>query len=180
MTERVLLVKHDSKFTFDSTARADSETGPVIAHVTYRRVMNEGELLLNDPSKKYQVMHKPASVRWELRCTAEWPQESKVMISAHRPKSHSRTLMMTMGNEMFEMTTKSALRDHFVVRRLDSAVDEGAEKGAEVITMDKTFARSLHTIKYSDGLPVELPLFCYWMANLYLKNRRAGQVSLRD
>lgn len=168
MTERVLFVKHDDMLTYNSTVRSGSETGPVIAHAL------ETQLSLTDCSKKYQIKHDSFSGRWDMHLVSESPDESPGVISAQRPRWHSRTMLLTMGSETFEMTAKSKLRDQFVVYRLSSSGDAEAEKGAQVVSVEKKLGRGIHTITYTDGAPVELPLFCYWIANMFPRRRWTG------
>lgn len=184
MAEHELFAKHDAKRTFNATVRADSETGAVVAHATYRKMKEEGTLTLNDPLKKYEVSHTTGSGRWTLHPVTESLEQAPPMISAHKPKWFSRTLLITMGIETFEMIATSKIRDHFVVSRLDSAADAQVDgeadeeahegKGTKVVSLDKKRFRNPYTITYSDSVPVELPVFCYWMANLYQRRQMEG------
>lgn len=185
MPEKKLFAKNDNLATYNATLRAGSESGTVAAEVSYARLTEQGDLTLHDPWKMYTVTHAFQSADWMLRPAAESTEEAAPFITAHKARWYSRTLLMTMGNETFEMFATSKLRKNFVVNRLESPTDaqpdsEGQEesherKGVQVASLVKTSKlRGHYTVSYREDVPAELPVFCYWMANLYLKREAAG------
>lgn len=85
-----------------------------------------------------------------------------------------------MGSDTYEMKSTSHVGDNFDVRRLDSAGDTRANssdkaapiqgKGTKVAGLNKnSLVRYAYTISYTEGVPLEIPVFWYWILNLYQK-----------
>lgn len=57
MALRELIAKHDRLLMFNATLRAETHTGPVVAQAKYRRLTEEGEIIIGNGEK--EVLHHP-------------------------------------------------------------------------------------------------------------------------
>lgn len=133
----------------------------------------EGEVILYYPSRRYEVTHRIFSRHWMMRPATRSIQEAPPLIVAHVRK---RKTLLTMGVEIFEMrATHFFKRNNFVVKRVTSAASSNGQaasqsRGAQVVHLVRTSGISgQYTISFAEGLPLELPAFCYWFATYFLQ-----------
>lgn len=180
MVEHELYAKQDSSWTDNATLRISSKAGPVVAHVTHWTFKEAGEVALSNPAKKYLVTHKHFSGHWMRRPATSAGEEVEPLITTHKPKWKSKRMELTIGDETFEMIATSSSgrwyssKDDYVVDRLETATDAqtageaGKGKKTNVVSIAKlTYYKNKVAISYCDGVAVELPVFCYWIANMY-------------
>lgn len=94
--EQELFTKNDNLVFYNAPMRAGSESGAIAAEVTYARLTEQGEITLHDPLKKYNVTHVFQSADWMLRPVTESNEEATPLITAHKARWYSRTLLLTM------------------------------------------------------------------------------------
>lgn len=159
----------------------------MLAEAKFAPGREQGEVIQHTPSKKYKVTHSTWAGLWMLCPVTGLTEQAPPLITARKPTWHSRSLVLTMGGETFEMKVASYEKmgtKEYVVKRLDSPVvtrpGRGglAGTGEEVFSLEKNkLKRSIHTVSYDEDVPVELPVFCYWMVVLYMKRDSPDAVS---
>ncbi len=165
---------------------SETKAGAVVADVNYEAFREEGEIILHDPLKKYVISHATGSGRWTVRPESESSEPVAPVIEAHKPKWYKKDMILNMGDASFEMAKTSTFRRNFVVKRLEKQVAVDAEEqaagekneaeggmgegnGAKIALTKTGLLKTSYSISFDNDVPLELAVFCYWMANLFLR-----------
>lgn len=182
MPATVLSANPDSGFTYNATILSKDGTNSEVAKTQHRRIREEGTIILSNPPKTYKVTHSINSGIWHLVLDDPHAEEDPIII-ATKPKWYRNSITLEMGGEVYEFVRPSFRRDYIVGRvpkneAADGVADNNKGKkkkshelsGTQIgeLRTDGSLKRS-YTITFDDDVPVELPLFCYWLVSLLNK-----------